>query len=86
MLTIELLRNYKQQNPGKYLKKYGDRSPEEVFADPKVNKFAPVFVNSVKVEIQEKKDKEMEFKDPISGFSSIEELKPKRGRKKVADV
>lgn len=60
---IQLLRNYKAQNPRKYFQKYGDLLPEEAVQKLKV---APVFPEGpVKVVIGEKKEVEMEFKEPV---------------------
>jgi hypothetical protein len=57
---IQLLRNYKAQNPRKYFQKYGDLLPEEAVQKLKV---APVYPSGpVKVEIGVKKEVEMEFK------------------------
>lgn len=80
MLTIDLLRRYKQQNPVKYAHKYGNRTPEEVMETPTASTPAPVIQSNVVV--TGKKELEMEFKDNISGFTTDQaEEKPKRTRK-----
>lgn len=59
MNELELLRNYKLQNPAKYLHKYGDVTPEEALKKLKPNN--PFNLGGVKFEISEKKEKEMDF-------------------------
>ena len=59
MNELELLRNYKLQNPAKYLHKYGNVTPEEALKKLKPNK--PFNLGGVKFEISEKKEKEMDF-------------------------
>lgn len=87
MNELELLRQYKQQNPKKFIQKYGDVTPEEAAAKLTPNK--PFVTGGVKMEFAEKKEKEMEFGatpeqiiDPVGGVvaQAIEE-KPKRTRK-----
>ena len=83
MLTLELLRLYKAQNPAKYLHKYGNRTPEEVMADPKLNNHS-VSTNTfsgVTVEMKPKTEKELDFQ-PEAVVEASEEVKPAKGKKK----
>lgn len=61
-MSVELLRDYKRQNPRKYALKYGDRTPEE--AAELLKPSSPFMTGAVKVEIVGTKDIEVDFKEP----------------------
>jgi hypothetical protein len=68
---VEFLRRYKLQNPRKYAQKYGDVPPEE--AVPLLKFSGPFDLGSVKVQMGEVKEVEMEFKEPVPVESVHEE-------------
>lgn len=59
MLTLEVLRLYRTQNPVKYLAKFGHKTPEQVM-DERSGKPAPVEYET-NAKIEEKKELEAQF-------------------------
>ena len=62
-MNVEFYRKYKLQNPVKYKLKFGDKLPEELAGQPQAPT-VPFLTGNVKVEIQEKPEVELEFKQP----------------------
>jgi hypothetical protein len=58
-MDLELLRNYRKQNPEKYKIKFGDKLPEEIELSPNL----PPPIGPVKVEITKKEEIEPQFED-----------------------
>jgi hypothetical protein len=95
MSDLDLLRNYKAQNPKKYVQKFGDVPPEEAV----LKSGNPFFTSTVKVDIGEKTEIEQKFVEPVQPvvptesvaellvepqLEANEDVKPKRGRKPKA--
>lgn len=77
-IDVEFLRRYKLQNPVKYVRKYGDKLPEEVdLALINTGIPTPEPQGPITVELGAPKEVEMEFKEPTPVEEPVEEPKPK---------
>lgn len=90
--TQAFLDAYRRQNPRKYEQKFGDKTLEEING---LVKPEPVKEEKLKVEVTTKEEIETTFASEPDAFDKaqnkkldeyiLKEIKPKRGRKKVAN-